>query len=61
MGSTEPQTFRDYLSWLADGGYTVIALRDLSRYVSVTEPPADPYSALRRRQGTSYGPGSNAA
>ena len=55
--STEPQTFRDYLEWLADGGYTVIALRDLSRYVSITDAPADPYAAQRERQGTGYGPG----
>ena len=55
--STEPQTFRDYLSWLQDGGYTVTALRDLSRYVTVTEPPADPYAAQRQRRGTGYGPG----
>ena len=53
--STDPQTFRDYLSWLADGGYTVIALRDLSRYVDVTDAPADPYSAQRRRRGICYG------
>ena len=58
--STAPQTFRDYLSWLADGGYTVIALRDLSRYVSVADPPADPYSAQRGRQGTGYGPRARA-
>ena len=55
--STDPQTFRDCLSWLADGGYTVIALRDLSRYVDVTDAPAAPYSAQRRRHGTGYGPG----
>ena len=58
--STEPQTFRDYLSWLRDGGYTVIALRDLSRYLTATAPPADPYAAQRQRRGTGYGPGSRA-
>ena len=58
--STAPDTFRDYLHWLHDGGYTVIALRDLSRYVTGAEPPADPYAAQRQRRGTSYGPGDHA-
>ena len=51
-----PETFRDFISWLADGGYSAIALRDLGRYFPAPAPLADPYAARRRRQGTGFGP-----
>ena len=51
-----PETFRDFISWLADGGYSAIALRDLGRYFPPPAPPADPYAARRRRHGTRFGP-----
>ena len=54
--STAPETFRDFVSWLADGGYSAIALRDLGRYLPAPAPPADPYAARRRRHGTRFGP-----
>ena len=54
--STAPETVRDFVSWLADGGYSAIALRDLGRYFPAPAPLADPYAARRRRQGTGFGP-----
>ena len=54
--STDRQTLRDFISWLADGGYSAIALRDLGRYFPAPAPPADPYAARRRRHGTRFGP-----
>ena len=54
--STAPETFRAFVSWLAAGGYSAIALRDLGRYLPAPAPPADPYAARRRRHGTRFGP-----
>lgn len=54
--STAPEVFSEFVSWLHAGGYRVIALRDLDRYLPVPSPPADPYSARRRRHGTRFGP-----
>ncbi len=54
--STAPETFRDFVSWLAAGGYSAIALRDLGRYLPAPATPADPYAARRRRHGTRFGP-----
>ena len=31
--STEPERFDEYLSYLKDNGYTVIALRDVAKYL----------------------------
>ena len=54
--TTEPEVMRDFVAWLADGGYSAIALGDLSRYLPSPPAPADPYAAQRRRQGTRFGP-----
>jgi hypothetical protein len=32
--STEPELFEKYLTYLKDNGYTVVALRDVARYVT---------------------------
>ncbi|MDE0088200.1 MAG: polysaccharide deacetylase family protein, partial [Candidatus Poribacteria bacterium] len=31
---TEPKVFENYMSFLAENDYTVIALRDLSKYIN---------------------------
>jgi peptidoglycan-N-acetylglucosamine deacetylase len=31
--STEPEQFEKYLSYLKDNGYTVMALRDVAKYL----------------------------
>lgn len=47
---TEPKQFEAFMTYLKDGGFTVIALRDLARFVDASVGPADPFSVIRRRQ-----------
>ena len=49
--STEPALFERFVTYLADNDYTVIALRDLARYVDPWERPADPYAPISARLG----------
>ena len=49
--NTSPKDFARYMKYLHDGGYTVIALRDLARYVDPAKRPGDPYAAIERRLG----------
>lgn len=49
---TPTERFEEYLQYLADNEFRVIALRDLSRYVDPAEAPADAWEVIeeRRRQ-----------
>ncbi len=49
FGSTTPALFERFVDYLADNGYTVIALRDLARYVDPWQRPADPYAPIEAR------------
>ena len=46
---TEPEEFARYMEYLSDEGCTVIALRDLARYVDPAAGSADPYAPIQRR------------
>ncbi len=46
---TEPAMFDRYMKYLKDHDYTVIALRDLARYVDPTRFPSDPFEVIERR------------
>lgn len=48
--NTPPERFREYLKYLKDQGFRVIALRDLARYVDPDVTPADPFAAPSRRR-----------
>ena len=50
--STPPDAFRRYMQFLKDRDCTVIAMRDLAKYVDPTKRPADPYAPIRRRMQT---------
>jgi hypothetical protein len=47
--NTPREQFEAYMAWLHAEGYTVIALRDLARYVDESHPPTDPLAVMRRR------------
>ncbi|MCR9197456.1 MAG: polysaccharide deacetylase family protein [Planctomycetaceae bacterium] len=44
------QQFEAYMKYLSLNDYTVIALRDLRKYVSIEDDPADPQKIIRERQ-----------
>lgn len=44
------QHFQAYMKYLSLNDYTVIALRDLRKYVSIKDDPADPQKIIRERQ-----------
>jgi peptidoglycan/xylan/chitin deacetylase (PgdA/CDA1 family) len=45
--STDPDLFRRYMLYLRDGGFRVIALRDLARWVDPEKRPDDPMAGVR--------------
>jgi len=45
--STPPERFRSFMAYLKDGGFHVIALRDLADYVDQGNRPDDPLTAQR--------------
>ena len=47
--STPPHRFKEYMAYLKDGDYRVLALRDLARFVDPAAWPADPLAVVRRR------------
>lgn len=47
---TPPEQFKIYLEYLHSHHFTVIALRDLARYVDPTITPADPMQIIRERK-----------
>jgi len=48
--NTPPDQFRVYMQYLADNDYTVIALRDLAKYVDPGVEPKDPNMVIKDRQ-----------
>jgi peptidoglycan/xylan/chitin deacetylase (PgdA/CDA1 family) len=48
--STRRDRFEAFMKHLADGKYTVIALRDLARYVDPEVVPADPFGVIEDRK-----------
>ena len=59
---TDPEDFIRYMDYLKQQGCTVIALRDLVKYVDPAKGPSDPYEPIRRRTsgGESPTPGHRA-
>jgi peptidoglycan-N-acetylglucosamine deacetylase len=47
---TPPERFAEYMKYLHDEGYRVIALRDLAKYVDWTQRPADPWRVIEERK-----------
>ena len=47
---TPRERFEEYMKYLHDNGYTVIALRDLAKYVDWTRKPADPWRVIEERK-----------
>ena len=47
--STSREDFAACMKYLHDEGYTVVAMRDLRKYVDVNNKPADPYEPIQRR------------
>ena len=50
--NTPPELFREYLKFLHEGNFKVIALRDLARYVDPQNKPADPMAIINSRKAT---------
>jgi hypothetical protein len=48
---TPPELFEEYLDYLAQHQFRVVALRDLSRYVDWKLEPEDPLRVIERRKG----------
>jgi hypothetical protein len=44
---TPPERFREYMQYLKDNGFNVIALRELGRYVDASTPPKDAMAFVR--------------
>ncbi len=47
--NTTPEQFRSYLQYLKDGGFQVVALRDILKYVDLDRHPANPFAIMERR------------
>lgn len=45
---TPPERFREYMRYLKDEGFRVIALRDLEEFADLANPPADPLLKVRQ-------------
>lgn len=45
--STPPDKFRQYMTYLKEENFRVIALRDLAEFVDLAQPPADPLTTQR--------------
>ena len=50
--NTPPELLREYLKFLHDESYKVIALRDLARYVDPQKTPADPMAIISSRKAS---------
>ena len=48
---TPPERFEEYMKYLHDNGFKVIALRDLAKYVDWKQRPADPWRVIEERKG----------
>ncbi len=49
--NTPRERFEQYMKYLHDGGFRVVAMRDLARFVDPDDAPADPWAVIRRRSG----------
>jgi peptidoglycan/xylan/chitin deacetylase (PgdA/CDA1 family) len=49
---TPPEKFEDYMTYLHENGYKVIALRDLERYVDPNAKPPDPMAIINQRKAS---------
>lgn len=50
--NTPSERFAEYMKYLHENGYRVIALRDLARYVDPNVEPADPLAVINRRKAS---------
>lgn len=48
--TTSRKQFEEYMQYLADNKFQVIALRDLAKYVDPTVTPSDPWGVIKDRQ-----------
>ena len=48
--NTPRERFEEYMHWLHQGGYRVIALRDLANYIDETAVPTKPLAIMERRK-----------
>ncbi|MFT5123871.1 MAG: hypothetical protein ACI97B_002506, partial [Verrucomicrobiales bacterium] len=48
--SSVADNFSAYMDWLHTNGYTVIAMRDLEKYVDLSELPEDPMLIMEQRK-----------
>ena len=48
---TPPERFAEYMKYLHDERYKVIALRDVAKYVDWKEKPSDPWRVIQERKG----------
>ena len=47
---TPRERFEEYMKYLHDGGFKVIALRDLGKYVDPKVLPSNPWAIIKQRQ-----------
>ncbi len=47
---TDPRRFEEFMSYLKTNAFTVVALRDLARYVDPEKVPAEPFAVMERRK-----------
>jgi hypothetical protein len=47
---TPPERFEEYMGYLHDQRFTVIALRDLAKYVDWRQKPEDPWQIIEQRK-----------
>ena len=57
--NTPRERFEDYMAWLHAEKFTVIALRDLARYVDEKAVPANPLEIMERRKSAQPAPTAN--
>lgn len=48
--NTPPERFAEYMKFLAEGGYKVVALRDLEKYTVGLATPTDPFAIMEKRK-----------
>jgi peptidoglycan/xylan/chitin deacetylase (PgdA/CDA1 family) len=48
---TPPERFAEYMAYLHDEGFRVVALRDLGKYVDLRQRPVDPWKIIEERKG----------
>ncbi len=48
--NTPVERFGEYMKFLNEGGFKVIALRDIEKYVTGIDPPPDPFAIIETRK-----------